>query len=138
MKREMVYLDTSSFLAVMDADDKFHEEASGIWKSLVESGTQLVCSNYVVVETSALLQRRLGVEALRSFYTNVWSGLTVIWIDNDAHLAGAEAVLAARRRSLSLVDCISFIVARRAGIEKVFAFDPHFKEYGFEMLTKNV
>ncbi|MEW6574254.1 MAG: PIN domain-containing protein [Bacillota bacterium] len=134
MKKEKVYLDTSSFLAVMDADDKFHEEASDIWRMLVESGAQLVCSNYVVVETSALLQRRLGIEALRSFYTSVWPGLTIIWVDGDTHLAGVEAVLTARRRNLSLVDCISFIVARRDGIEKVFAFDPHFKEYGFEML----
>ncbi|MEW6173018.1 MAG: PIN domain-containing protein [Bacillota bacterium] len=134
MKGEKVYLDTSSFLAIMDADDKFHEQASDIWKKLVDSGVQLLCSNYVVIETSALLQRRLGIEALRAFYANVWPGLTILWVDNDTHLAGVEAVLTARRRNLSLVDCISFIVARRTGIEKVFAFDPHFKEYGFEML----
>jgi predicted nucleic acid-binding protein len=37
----------------------------------------------------------------------------------------------ARRRDLSLVDCVSFEVMRRNGITRAFAVDRHFQELGF-------
>jgi uncharacterized protein len=43
-----------------------------------------------------------------------------------------SALAAARRRDLSLVDCASFEVARRARARRAFAFDRHFVERGFE------
>ncbi len=39
----------------------------------------------------------------------------------------------AGRRTLSLVDCVSFEVMRRIGVLKAFAFDHHFKDYGYEI-----
>jgi predicted nucleic acid-binding protein len=44
-----------------------------------------------------------------------------------------SALLAANRRLLSLVDCTSFQTMRLRGISRVFTFDHHFKEYGFEV-----
>jgi predicted nucleic acid-binding protein len=41
------------------------------------------------------------------------------------------ALLAARRRKLSLVDCASFTVMRQAGARLAFAFDRHFTEEAF-------
>lgn len=38
------------------------------------------------------------------------------------------------RRDLSFVDCVSFVVMRRYEMEKVFGFDKHFAEQGFEVL----
>jgi predicted nucleic acid-binding protein len=42
------------------------------------------------------------------------------------------SLLAAGRKKLSLVDCVSFGIMREAGIRKAFAFDRHFTEQGFE------
>lgn len=36
------------------------------------------------------------------------------------------------RRALSLADCVSFEVMRRTGLRSAFAFDPHFREFGYE------
>jgi predicted nucleic acid-binding protein len=35
------------------------------------------------------------------------------------------------KRGISLVDCTSFLVMRRRGVEKVLAFDPDFSDQGF-------
>jgi predicted nucleic acid-binding protein len=43
-------------------------------------------------------------------------------------------LLAANRRSLSLVDCTSFEVMRQAGLDTVFTFDLHFREMGFKVI----
>jgi predicted nucleic acid-binding protein len=102
---------------------------------LIAQGEELVCSNYILVETFALVQRRLGIEAVRAFQENVYPILNVEWVDETDHRAGVAAVLAASRRKLSLVDCVSFEVMRRLGIHRVFCFDPHFEEQGFECIT---
>ncbi len=44
-------------------------------------------------------------------------------------------MLAANRRQLSLVDCVSFAAMRELGIEHYFAFDQHFDEQGFTKFT---
>jgi len=45
------------------------------------------------------------------------------------------ALLAANRRELSLVDVSGFHVMNTLGIRTAFAFDAHFKEYGFELVV---
>ncbi|GEA14480.1 MAG: hypothetical protein PWR22_1945 [Moorella sp. (in: firmicutes)] len=131
-----VYLDTSAFLAILDADDENHAAAKKIWENLLNSGVPMICSSYVLVETYALVQRRLGMEALRVFHEDILPLLQVEWIDAELHQWGANAVLTANRRNLSLVDAVSFAVMRKLGIKKAFAFDRHFFEQGFENISE--
>lgn len=60
-----VFLDTSAVLAVLDADDQFHAPARDVWNDLVERAETMVCTSYVLVETFALVQSRLGMDAVR-------------------------------------------------------------------------
>lgn len=126
-----VYVDTSAFLAVLDADDNNHEAAKKAWVDLVVSRETLVCSGYVLVETYALVQHRLGMDAVRVFHEDIFPLLRVEWIEETLHQQAANAVLTANRKSLSLVDCASFAVMRRLGLKRAFAFDNHFSEQGF-------
>lgn len=45
-----VYVDTSAFLAVLDADDENHEAAKKVWTDLLESREAIVCNSYVLME----------------------------------------------------------------------------------------
>ncbi|WKZ16040.1 MAG: PIN domain-containing protein [Candidatus Jettenia caeni] len=127
-----VFIDTSAFLAVLDADDSEHERAKKAWEYLIVNNEIMICNNYILIETFTLIQRRLGMEAVRAFQEDVYPLLKTVWIDESDHRAGVAAVLTASRRGLSLVDCVSFEVMRRLGINKAFCFDSHFKEQGFE------
>lgn len=129
-----VFIDTSAFLAVLNADDRFHERAGAAWRRELAADTRLVTTNYVVLETAAILQHRLGLRALRVFVADVVPALEVRWVDESLHAAAVSAVLAAGRRKLSLVDCTSFEVARACGADACFAFDEHFPEQGFAIL----
>ncbi len=128
------FIDTSAFLAVLDADDLHHEKAKEAWKELVASDTKLISTNYVSVETCAVAQNRLGVKAVRTFQEDISPIVTMDWIDEVAHRAGMTGLLTAARKRLSLVDCVSFDCMRRLGAKKAFVFDRHFKEQGFECL----
>lgn len=129
-----VYVDTSAFLAVLDADDENHEASKKVWTDLLESREAIVCNNYVLVETYALVQRRLGMAAVRAFHEDVFPVLQLEWSDDALHRQAAGALLTANRRNLSLVDCASFATMRRLGVKKAFAFDHHFFEQGFTCL----
>lgn len=92
----------------------------------------LTTSNYVVVETCALLQRRLGTKALHTFRSEVLPSLHVQWVSPPQHETAFAALLASGRRKLSLVDCVSFKLMRDLDLETAFAFDIHFREEGFD------
>jgi len=85
----------------------------------------------VLVETTALLQHRIGVAAVRALHEEVTPILQVDWVSEERHRAGLEAVLAAARKKLSLVDCVSFQTMRNRGVRTAFSFDAHFREQGF-------
>lgn len=132
----VIFIDTSAFLAILDADDDFHPEAKKAWGEILSSGSPLVTSNYILVETFALVQNRLGLQAVRSFQEDFLPLLSVTWVDSTIHSAATGAFFAANRRKLSLVDCISFEVMRLASMKCVFTFDNHFREQGFDCIPK--
>jgi len=131
-----VFIDTSAFLALLDADDEHHAAVRKTWGEILDSDSLLVTSNYVLVETFALVQNRLGLEAVRGFQEDIVPLLRIHWVDADIHASGAGAVLAAGRKRLSLVDCTSFEVMRRSGIRRAFTLDRHFREQGFATVPK--
>ncbi len=94
----------------------------------------LYTNNYVLVESLAVVQRRLGLQKVRALQSMVLPLLEIIWVDEDLHNAAMTRLLAANRRGLSLVDCTAFETMRRLGIETAFAFDHHFREQGFTLI----
>jgi predicted nucleic acid-binding protein len=127
-----VFVDTSALYALMDRDDPNHVGARRFWEQL-DPGEPKLTHNYVVLETSALVQRRLGLEALRALVDELILPISTVFVDRAVHDAAMSAVLAAQLRQLSLVDMVSFEVMRRAGIRAAFAFDEHFARFGFEL-----
>ena len=50
-----VFLDTSVLFAVLDADDSYHAPADNVWTELIAGTEDLVSTDYVLVETFALI-----------------------------------------------------------------------------------
>ncbi len=126
------FVDTSALLAVLHAGDANHSGAARRWRRLVEADERLVTTSYVLVETLALLQHRFGLAAVGDFQDAVAPLLATVWVDAELHAEGVAGLLTARRRELSLVDCVSFACMRRQEIARAFHFDRHFTEQGFE------
>lgn len=129
-----VFVDSSAFLALLDAHEHRHSLAHRIWAELIEREATFFCTSYVLSETAALVRSRLGMRQLRAFHENMFPFLQVIWVDEDLHNTGMTAVLTANRRQLSLVDCVSFVAMRQSDLNTTFAFDTHFAEQGFTVL----
>jgi len=128
------FVDTSAFCALLDADDHNRDRARAHLQELVDEETDLLTHEYVVVEATALIQRRLGLGALQRFVDDLLPLVEVACVDGALHVEAREALLAAGRRTVSLVDWTSFIVMRRHGVRRAFTFDPDFGVEGFENL----
>jgi predicted nucleic acid-binding protein len=126
-----VFVDTSALLAVLNAGDENHARASRGFRALLQSDEELVTTNYVLVETTALLQHRFGLAAVRAFQEAVTPAIGIVWVNAELHAEAEAALLTASRRNLSLVDCVSFACMRRQGMTRALHFDRHFREQGF-------
>lgn len=132
---EPVFVDTSALYALLDRDDQNHADARTIWARLLERGHSLLTHNYALVETFALVQRRLGVDAVRALQQDLLPVVQVLWVDQALHQGAVETLLASRSRSISLVDQVSFLLMRRQMIQTAFAFDDDFQQEGFKILN---
>lgn len=130
----MIFVDTAAFCALLDARDPNHPRARETFESLAANDEPLLSHEYVVVETMALVQRRLGLGPLRSLVDGLLPLIVIDWVDQALHAEAREALLASGRRGISLVDWTSFLVMRRHGVEQVFTFDPDFLAQGFSVV----
>ena len=126
-----IFIDTSGFIAVLDMDDASHTMAAKTWMDILTSDETLVTTNYVLVETCAIIQNRLGMAAIKVFQNDIVPVLRIEGIDKAVHHAAMEIMLAVARKKLSLVDCVSFETMRLLGVTTAFTLDKHFKAQGF-------
>lgn len=129
-----VFADTSALLALLNADDQHHSRAKRAFAAIRARRALLVSTSYVLVETYALVGRRLGREAVKSFRADMAPLLDVIWVDAATHDAGLDLLADRRTRMLSLVDAVSFVTMRRQQIAQAFAFDRDFGDEGFTLV----
>ncbi len=130
----IIFVDTSALYALLDADDDNHAPSAAAWQQIISNGQEPATSNYVLVEAFALIQSRLGLDAVREFQDALVPVLRIEFVTPEIHRLGVAALLTAARRRLSLVDCISFEIMREQKIRSVFAFDNHYRDAGFNVL----
>ena len=128
------FVDTSALFAFIVATDEHHLAAvDALGRALVER-RHLETTSYVIIECASLLQRRVGLDAVRDL-DRLWvPRLKIEWVNEPLHARAMQRLIRENRRLLSLVDCTSFEFMRSAKIQEAFAFDPHFAEAGFRPL----
>jgi predicted nucleic acid-binding protein len=131
-----VFVDTSALYAVIDAADEHHEAARAEWIELLRGEHSLCTTSYVLVETVALVQARIGIDAMRVLTSDILPVLDVSWVDEGTHRSAHSALLIAGRRELSLVDCVSFETMRRLHLNIAFCFDARIAEQGLQVLPE--
>ncbi len=126
-----VFVDTSALYALLDEDDANHEAAARIFGGL--AGAKLLTHAYVLVETLALVSRRLGRAAVERLLDSILAVVDVEPVDLGLH---GQALLAYRESpsdGVSFVDWTSFAFMRANRLGEAFAFDSDFEGAGFEL-----
>jgi len=126
----MIFLDTSAVYAMADQADPNHASALEKFNQALSSGEPICLHNYVLVESAALLQARLGLRVALQFLKEV-KAFQIEWVDHHLHEKALQELERIGKRGVSFVDCMSFLVMREKGIKRVLAFDPDFADQGF-------
>jgi predicted nucleic acid-binding protein len=127
-----VFVDTSGFYALLDSTDPANAETAALFQRAAGENWHLHTTNYVVLETTALIQSRLGWTAVEQWINRVLVHCNVTWIDQNLHQRGEARWAHARERRLSLTDCVSFEFMRKEQIKTAIAHDEHFDRNGFK------
>lgn len=123
-----LFVDTSILYAAVDSSDR----NNGRSVEILKSDELLVISDYVLVETWMLLNRRLGREVAERFWGNLRGGAVAIEMVGPADLESAWQIGQQwPDQDFSIVDRTSFAVMRRLGIERAASLDNHFAVYRF-------
>lgn len=130
----MIFLDTSAALALADTEDDFHFQAVIAMEGILERRETLFTHNYVLIESAALMQRRLGMSSAMSFLSDAPKLAATHWINENDHFEAVDLWQRRGLRKLSLVDCMSFVLMQRFEITQAFAYDSDFATQGFELI----
>jgi uncharacterized protein len=128
-----VFIDTSALFALLDEDDAHHMDASDLLRRL--AGVELVTHTFVVLETAALVGRRLPWEASERLVGGILPVIGVVTVDDPLYASALAAYRQSETRSVSLVDRTSFALMASRGIRRAFAFDDDFEREGFELVA---
>jgi predicted nucleic acid-binding protein len=129
-----VFADTSAFYAFFSASDAAHPRVAAEVGRLLRARAVIRTTSYVLLETIALLQHRIGLEVVRDFEVEMAPLLEIEWVGADLHRRGLRRLLREDRRWLSLVDCVSLEYLKQHQLKDVLSVDRHFAEAGYRLL----
>ena len=126
--RNAVLWDSSAILALIDADDADHLRSVAIASDIASRRRPSFVTNYVEVETHALLLRKLGRAVARDWLLG--APLPVVRATPREEDDAKELLARRSDKDWSLCDAISFAVMVKRGVRTAFSFDRHFRQFG--------
>lgn len=133
----MIFLDTGFLYALIDADDANHLRVKEVLER--ERGrklsTSVLTTNHVLAETLTLLRTRgkqdsrtrhaRAVEVGRQLYAGAFGRLHQVTAEEER--AAFDYFSKYADKEYSFVDCVSFVVMERLGIEVAWTVDGDFR-----------
>lgn len=132
---DRVLFDTSAFFAIYSDTDQFHSQAASALGQLADTEPELWTTSYTLVETMALLHRRLGFESIAKFSEWCRGTLETFWVDSRVHNEAWDRYLSSQGQGLSFVDWTTAIASYRLGAH-VFTFDSGFARQGLPTVPR--
>ncbi len=129
----MIFVDTSAWFAAHVAEDPGHEAAREL---ILSAPTDLVTTAYVVDELLTLLVMRRRREIAVRIGGDFWASRVceLVWTKSEDVEAAWNVFTTFGDKQWSFTACVSYAVMKRLGIASAFAFDEHFKQFGFAVV----
>jgi len=125
-----IFIDTSAFIALRLYDDINHKRAQKFLETIKEKRLRLHTTNFILDEVYTYFCKvhNIAVEMAELIRNNPLITLHRISVEDEER--AWEILKAFHDKTFSYTDATSFALMERLGLNKVFAFDEHFKQYG--------
>jgi predicted nucleic acid-binding protein len=135
LRERRVFVDSSAYLALLDADDEHHSQATELLQELAQARYRQFTTNVLLIESHALILSVLGRTQAAQFLKDMQESNTVVIRARAADEERAKQIIFQYDdKDFSFADCISFAVMERLDIRLAFTFDRDFTQYGFTVL----
>ena len=132
-----IFVDTVFVIALINQRDQYHQQASELADRF--EGYPLLTTDAVLLEIGNALARGYKQEAIEVIEQFLASDeVEIKRLTPYLFEQAFELYKQHRDKDWSLVDCISFVTMREAGLSQALTFDRHFVQAGFEVLASGV
>jgi predicted nucleic acid-binding protein len=136
---EMVFWDTSAFVALGNRDDSFHQLATQVGQRLARQRAEILTTDAVLTEAintfSKVAWREMAVCIMASLeHDRTIGAAEVVHVDESLWKRGWQLFRERSDKAWSLTDCISFVVMQDRNLAQAFTTDHHFEQAGFRIL----
>ena len=135
---QIVFVDTSAWLALINKSDVFHVKAKNIRDILLRDNIQFIVTDYVIVEVANSLSkipwRSSAIQLINSIQLS--ENIRVVEINKEIYNEAWGLYSNRTDKEWGLTDCASFVVMKRYAITIAFTNDHHFEQMGFNILLK--
>jgi uncharacterized protein len=133
-----VFVDSSGWFAMVHREDAHHAEIASLARTLAESGSRFVTTDYVIDEACTLARVRAGFRVATRLLAllDQTESVRVEWIGSARFEKAKELFRRYDDQSFSFTDCTSFAVMRELRILRAITTDHHFAVAGFELLPE--
>jgi predicted nucleic acid-binding protein len=134
------FADTSGWAAWTDGHQQFHLLAVTGFEEMWNQGGQVVTTNWVMAELTALLTSPLRfpkpqqIQLLQDIRSD--PGVTIVAIDPILETSAWSLWQTRPDKEWTMVDCASFVVMLQRGIAEALTSDHHFEQAGFIRMLK--
>ena len=128
---ELIFIDTSFFIALLNESDQYHEIAQQFSKE-IRSNSHLYLTEGIIIELADAFcknKRNEVVSIIQSLYES--KQCTIVPIQTNLIKDSLKFYYSREDKTYSLTDCMSFITMRMLGIQYALTSDSHFKQEGF-------
>ena len=120
-----IFLDTLFFVALVNDRDQYHDRADAFPPGL--SGRQFLTTDAVLLGIGNSLARAFKTRAIEIIdYLLTSDDVKVVRLTPTLFDEGFALYRKHRDKEWGLVDCISFVVMRQAGVVEALTFDQYF------------
>ena len=123
-----VFVDTGAWYAASVPGDSDHPAAVAFMRLNTEP---LVTSDYIYDELLTLFRARGHTDRAKDWVTQVQQGrCDVVRLMRSDLRKATDVFFHFADKDWSFTDCTSRVVMERLGIQRAFAFDDHFRQFG--------
>jgi predicted nucleic acid-binding protein len=128
-------IDSDAFIGLIMEADIHNKRVKAAFQEIGKANRVLAATNLVIIETTAMLSRRVNYTLACRFLEFIQDGdIPIIYIDKAMQDAMHTLFLVQNREKTSPVDCANVVVAKQLGIPSIFSFDNFYKNFGLKLV----
>lgn len=130
-----IFVDTGYVIALINQRDQYHEQALRLADEYEDQ--PLLTTDSILLEIGNALTRGYkaqAIEIIDGFMSS--DDVEIVRLTPELFDQGLSLYRSHQDKEWTIVDCISFVVMRRAGAIEALTTDKHFQQAGFRALLR--